>query len=309
MLDNNNLNKEFNFIITEELEDERIDKCLPVLVDSLSRSYIQKLLSEGSITVNGNSIKSSYRVKVDDEVRLILPPAIVPDIIPENIPLDILYEDSDIIVVNKPKGMVVHPAPGHYSGTMVNALMYHCKGDLSGINGVLRPGIVHRIDMDTTGSVIACKNDRAHAEIASQLKAHTIVRKYHAIVNGVLKEEEGTIQTLIGRQATDRKKMTVVTTGGKEAITHYKVLQHFDKYTYIECQLETGRTHQIRVHMAHLGYPLLGDTVYGREKCPFKLEGQTLHAKTLGFVHPTTEDFLEIDAPLPEYFHKLLDIL
>ncbi len=312
MLDDNkinNLNNEFNFIITEDLEDERIDKCLPVLVDSLSRSYIQKLLNEGGVTVNGKNIKSSYRVKIDDEIVLVLPPAITPDIEPENIPLAVLYEDTDIIVVNKPKGMVVHPAPGHYSGTLVNALMYHCEGNLSGINGVMRPGIVHRIDRDTTGSIIACKTDKAHAEIAKQLKEHTIVRKYHAIVNGVLKEEEGTIQTLIGRHATDRKKMTVVTSGGKEAITHYKVLQHFNKYTYIECRLETGRTHQIRVHMAHIGYPLLGDVVYGNGNCPFNLDGQTLHAKTLGFIHPISENYLEIDAPLPDYFQKLLDIL
>lgn len=301
--------KEFNFIITEELVDWRIDKCLNTLMDSLSRSYIQKLVAEGEITVNGKCVKSSYRVSTDDEVRLLLPPSVTPDILPENIPLSILYEDSDVIVVNKPKGMVVHPAPGHLSGTLVNALMYHCGEELSGINGVLRPGIVHRIDRDTTGSIIACKNDRAHNEIARQLKEHTIVRRYQAIVHGSLKEEEGTVRTLIGRHHTDRKKMAVVSSGGKEAITHYKVLEHFKDYTFIECVLETGRTHQIRVHMAHLGHPLLGDEVYGPKACPFRLQGQTLHAKILGFCHPSTGEYVETDAPLPEYFLKLLKIL
>ena len=275
----------------------------------MSRSYIQKLLSEGGVTVNGKSIKASYRVRTDDYIRVILPPAITPDIVPENIPLDILFEDNDVIVVNKPKGMVVHPAPGHYSGTLVNALLYHCSGELSGINGILRPGIVHRIDRDTTGSIIACKNDKAHAAIAQQLKEHTIVRKYHAIVHGNLKDDNGTIHTLIGRHPADRKKMAVLKAGGKDAITHYKVLKRFDSFSYIECRLETGRTHQIRVHMAHIGHPLLGDTVYGSKNSPFKLEGQTLHAKILGFSHPKTNEYIETDAPLPEYFNRLLNIL
>lgn len=303
-----NLN-EFYFVVTEEIEEERVDKCLNELIDSLSRSYIQKLLNEGGITVNGKKIKSSYRVRTDDQIRVILPPAVTPDIIPEEIPLDILYEDDDVIIVNKPKGMVVHPAPGHYQGTLVNALLAHCGQRLSGINGVLRPGIVHRIDRDTTGSVIACKNDKAHACIAQQLKEHTIVRKYHAIVHGNLKDEEGTIHTLIGRHPGDRKKMAVLKTGGKDAITHYKVIKRFDKFTYIECSLETGRTHQIRVHMAYLGHPLLGDMVYGPKNCPYKLEGQTLHAKILGFHHPKTNEYIETDAPLPEYFNRLLNIL
>lgn len=297
----------FDFVITEEMEEERIDKALGGLIDSLSRSYIQKLLGEGSITVNGQVVsKASYRVKADDKVQLTLPPAIVPDIVPENIPLSVLYEDQDVIVVDKPKGMVVHPAPGHYTGTLVNALLYHCKEGLSGINGVLRPGIVHRIDRDTTGSVIACKNDEAHDFIAAQLKEHSIVRRYHAIVYGNLKEDAGTVHTQIGRHPNDRKKMAVLSRGGKEAVTHYKVLQRFGKYTYIECQLETGRTHQIRVHMAHLGHPLLGDTVYGPKDCPFQLEGQTLHAKILGFIHPGTGEYIETDSPLPEYFKTLL---
>lgn len=301
--------KEFCFVITEEMEGERADKCLNGLIDTLSRSYIQKLLSDGDATVNGRKVKSSYHVKNDDHIRVVLPPAVTPDILPENIPLDILYEDEDVIVVNKPKNMVVHPAPGHYDGTLVNALLFHCKGQLSGINGVLRPGIVHRIDRNTTGSVIACKNDRAHACIAEQLKEHTIVRKYRAIVHGNIKCEEGTVHTQIGRHPAERKKMAVLNSGGKEAITHYRILEHFKNYSYIECQLETGRTHQIRVHMAYLGHPLLGDMVYGPKNCPYRLDGQTLHAQILGFLHPQTGKYIETNAPLPEYFSRLLSIL
>lgn len=301
--------QEFHFAISEETDGLRIDKCVNLLSDALSRSYIQKLLSDGNITVNESNVKASYRVKADDEIRVLLPPAKLPDICPEPIPLSVLYEDEDVIVVNKPKGMVVHPAPGHYSGTLVNALMYHCRDGLSGINGILRPGIVHRIDRDTTGSVIACKNDYAHTEIARQLKEHSIVRRYHAIVCGELKEDAGTIHTLIGRHPKERKKMAVVPAGGKDAVTHYQVLKRFQKYTYVECRLETGRTHQIRVHMASIGHPLLGDTVYGSAKAPFALEGQTLHAKILGFRHPRSDSYIETDAPLPEYFERLLQIL
>lgn len=301
--------KQYNFIVTDEMEGERIDKYLTGLMDSLSRSYIQKLLAEGNITVNTNNIRANYKVKSDDIIKLYLPPAVTPDIEPEDIPISVLYEDEDVIVVNKPKGMVVHPAAGHYSHTLVNALLFHCHGNLSGINGILRPGIVHRIDKDTTGSIIACKNDFAHASLAEQLKEHSIVRKYHAICCGRLKEETGTIHTLIGRHPNDRKKMAVVQAGGKDAVTHYKVLKRFEKYTYVECVLETGRTHQIRVHMAHIGHPLLGDEVYGTAKSPFRLEGQTLHAKILGFHHPATDKYIETDAPLPEYFQELLNNL
>lgn len=298
------------FQITEEMEEERIDKVLNGLINSLSRSYIQKLLKEGMVEVNGQAVKANYRVKCDDEIRFELPPAIEPDILPENIPLDILYEDEDVLVVNKPKGMVVHPAAGHYSQTLVNAVMYHCKEHLSGINGVMRPGIVHRIDRDTTGSVIICKNDVAHNDIAKQLKEHSVVRRYHAICYGVIKEEEGTIHAPIGRHPNDRKKMAINEKNGKDAVTHYKVLKRFNGYTYIECRLETGRTHQIRVHMASIGHPLLGDEVYaGNRKSSFKLEGQCLHAKILGFIHPRTGEYIETDAPIPEYFHHLLDIL
>ncbi len=302
--------QDFWFQITEEYEGERIDKCLSMLIDSLSRSFIQKIIKDGQVFVNGKAVKGSYAVKTDDEVQFALPEAKKLDIEPENIPLDILYEDTDVIVVNKPKGMVVHPSAGHYSGTLVNALMYHCGDRLSGINGVMRPGIVHRIDMDTTGSLIVCKNDKAHNSIAAQLKEHSTNRRYHAICYGVMKEDEGTINKPIGRHPNDRKKMAVNERNGKEAITHYKVLKRFDHYTYVECRLETGRTHQIRVHMASIGHPLLGDEMYapGR-KCPFKLQGQTLHAKSLGFIHPTTNEYIEADAPLPDYFKHLLAIM
>ncbi|MCM1540850.1 MAG: RluA family pseudouridine synthase [Blautia sp.] len=298
----------FRFEITEELEDERIDKCLSMLIDSLSRSFIQKLIKEQAVTVNGVPVKGSYRVKTDDTVSFDLPEAVEPDIEPEDIPLDILYEDKDVIVVNKPKGMVVHPAAGHYSGTLVNALMYHCGSELSGINGCMRPGIVHRIDRDTTGSIIACKNNAAHLCLAEQLKEHSVNRRYVAVCHDCLKEEEGVIDRPIGRHPTDRKKMAV-NEHGRRAVTHYRVLRRFEKYTYIECRLETGRTHQIRVHMASIGHPILGDEVYSGRKCPFRLQGQVLHAKTLGFVHPSRGEYMEVEAPLPEYFEHLLEIL
>ncbi|MDE6606921.1 MAG: RluA family pseudouridine synthase [Lachnospiraceae bacterium] len=300
--------KEFRFLITEEQEEERIDKCISGLIDSLSRSYIQKLIKDGQVLVNGAAVKANYRLSVEDEIVLQVPEAVEPNIEPENIAIDILYEDNDLLIVNKPKGMVVHPAAGHYSGTLVNALMYHCKGQLSGINGIMRPGIVHRIDKDTTGSVIVCKNDFAHTAIAAQLKAHSLNRRYRAICIGCLKEDEITINKPIGRHPTERKKMAV-TSNGKDAVTHIRVLKRFEKYTYIECVLETGRTHQIRVHMASIGHPLLGDEIYGSAKSPFTLEGQVLHAMTLGIIHPGTNEYLEVNAPLPAYFEHLLEIL
>lgn len=301
-----NEKKEILLEVTEDMEDERIDRVISSFLDDLSRSHIQKLIKEGQILVNTKEIKQNYRVKYQDQIQICLPPAQEPDITAEDIPLDILYEDNDILVVNKPKGMVVHPAAGHYQHTLVNAVLYHCRENLSGINGILRPGIVHRIDKDTTGSILICKNDIAHQHIAKQLKEHSITRKYHAICHGRLKMMEGCIEAPIGRDPKDRKKMAVNERNGKHAITHYKVLQHFENYTYIECQLETGRTHQIRVHMSHIGHPLLGDEVYGRNKNPMSLEGQCLHAKILGFQHPKTEEYIETDAPIPEYFEKLL---
>lgn len=294
------------FTVTEEDQGERLDKYLAGLLPDVSRSFIQKLLKQQQVTVNDNTVKANYVIRENDAVSIYVPEAVEPEIIPEDIPLDILYEDDDVLVVNKPKNMVVHPAPGHYSGTLVNAVMYHCKDNLSGINGVLRPGIVHRIDKDTTGSLIICKNDTAHNSLAAQLKEHSIRRKYLAIVHGILKEDEGVINAPIGRNPNDRLKMAVNYKNGKEAVTHYKVLQRLNNYTFVECVLETGRTHQIRVHMASIQHPLLGDTLYGPAKCPYKLEGQTLHAQILGFIHPTTGNYIEVCAPLPEYFEKLL---
>ena len=292
--------------LTADITGERIDRFLCRNLDGLSRSYIQKLLKNENILVNGKSVKPNYKTDADDQIAVQIPDPEPLDITPENIPLDILYEDDDILVVNKPKGMVVHPSPGHYSHTLVNALLYHCKEQLSGINGILRPGIVHRIYMDTTGSLLVCKNDHAHQILADELKEHSITRRYHAIVHGNLKEDTGVINAAIGRHPTDRKKMSTKAVNGRPAVTHYRVLERFGEYTYIECELETGRTHQIRVHMASIGHPVLGDAVYGPAKCPFKLQGQTLHAKILGIRHPSTREYMEFDAPLPEYFVGLL---
>lgn len=302
------------FYVSEDMEDIRIDKCLMGLLDTLSRTYIQKLIGSGQVLVGEKSVKANYRVKAGDILHVTVPEAAEPDILPEDIPLQILYEDRDLLVVNKPKGMVVHPAAGHYSGTLVNALLYYCKDSLSGIGGVMRPGIVHRIDKDTTGSLLVCKNDMAHAAIAGQLQAHTITRRYVAIVHGIIKEDTGTVNAPVGRDTANRKRMAVDWKCGREAITHYRVLQRFpgqgEGYTYIACELETGRTHQIRVHMASIGHPLLGDTVYapGR-KNKLNLQGQTLHAHILGFVRPSDGVYIETEAPLPEYLEHLLKIL
>lgn len=297
------------FYIEQQFTGIRVDKFLSEQCEEISRSYIQKLIKDGQVTVNGKPLKANYKLNEADVLLLEEPELQEPDIAAENIPLDILYEDDDLLIVNKPKGMVVHPSAGHYSGTLVNALMYHCKDQLSGINGVLRPGIVHRIDMDTTGSLLVCKNDFVHQDLAEQLKEHSICRIYHAIVHGVIKEETGTVDAPIGRHPVDRKKMSINYKNGKRAVTHYQVIKRFKNYTYIQCRLETGRTHQIRVHMASLHHPLLGDAVYGPAKCPFHLQGQTLHAKTIGIIHPKTKEYLEVDAPLPEYFVSLLSKL
>ncbi len=295
--------------IAAEEAGERLDRILADNFPEFTRSYLQKLIADGAVSVNGKPAKASARPVCGDEVAVSFPEPEALEIRPEAIPLDILYEDDDLIIVNKPKGMVVHPAPGHYDGTLVNALLYHCRDSLSGINGVLRPGIVHRIDRNTTGSLVVCKNDAAHRAIAEQLQAHSITRTYRAIVHGRL-AQDGTIRTTIGRHPQNRKEMAVNVPNGRDAVTHYHILEQFDKFTYVECRLETGRTHQIRVHMKSIGHPVLGDDVYGPSKCPFPgLEGQTLHAMTIGFIHPSTGAYLEVSAPLPDYFEELLNKL
>lgn len=298
-------------ILTVEAENagERIDRFLSFQCSDISRSYLQKLIKDQLVSVNGKIVKANYKVQLNDSVCVEFPEIKELDILPEDIPLDILYEDDSVLVVNKPKGMVVHPAAGHTTGTLVNAVLFHCKGNLSGINGVMRPGIVHRIDKDTTGALLICKDDVTHRDLADQLKEHSITRRYRAIVSGNLKEDQGTIEGPIGRHPTDRKKMAINHTHGKDGVTHYRVLERFGNATYIECQLETGRTHQIRVHMTSIGHPLLGDEIYGSVKNPYHLEGQTLHAMILGFVHPKTGAYLEFEAELPEYFSKLLEKL
>lgn len=299
-----------NFEVGVEYEGERLDKYLSLIFEGTgagsSRSFFQKLIKEQHVRVNDVLQKANYRLKADDIIFVEIPDAVEPSILPENIPLDILYEDDDLLIVNKPKGMVVHPSAGHYSGTLVNAVMYHCRDSLSGINGEIRPGIVHRIDMDTTGSLIVCKNDDSHVFIAEQIKEHSVNRRYRGIVCGNIKDDVGIVHAPIGRHPIERKKMAINEQNGKDAITHYKVLERFERYTYMEFKLETGRTHQIRVHMASLGHPLLGDTLYSNGKSPYKLQGQTLHAMTIGFIHPTTRKYMEVSAPLPEYFEKIL---
>ena len=295
------------FIVESEYEDLRIDKYLSVMMPDQSRSYLQKLIKSEAVFLDLKPVKSNCKVSDGLRVDVHLPEPVSLDIQPENIPLDIIYEDDDVILINKPKDMVVHPSAGHEQHTIVNAVLYHCQGNLSSINGVMRPGIVHRIDKDTTGVIVICKNDQAHNSLAEQLKEHSITRKYHAIVYNNFTEDEGTVDAPIGRSPNDRKKMAVNYKNGRNAVTHYRVLKRFGKYTYIECQLETGRTHQIRVHMSSIGHPLLGDTVYGPGKSPVNLQGQTLHAKVLGFIHPATGKYMEFDSPLPEYFQQLLD--
>lgn len=307
ILDVSEQDENITLIVELEYDKERLDKYLSSSLDDLSRSYIQKLIGEGRIFVDGKAVKSNFRLTPGQTINIYLPEAKEAQIVPEDIPIDIIYEDSDIIVINKHKGFVVHPSPGHESGTLVNALLHHCKNQLSGINGVLRPGIVHRIDRDTTGVIVACKNDIAHRHIADQLKEHSITRRYHAIVYNTFKIDSGRVEASIGRHPKDRKKMAVGTRNGKKAATNYRVIENLaNKYAYIECELKTGRTHQIRVHMASIHHPILGDTIYGPNKDPFHLEGQALHAKVLGFIHPSTKKYMEFTAPLPDYFTDLL---
>ena len=321
-------------IVGSEQDNTRLDRFLADQYEEYTRSFLQKLIDQGNVSINGISVKKSgIKLKENDEIAVTLPEPQPLEVVAEDIPLDILYEDDDVILINKPKGMVVHPAAGHTSGTIVNALLYHCKDSLSGINGVIRPGIVHRIDMDTTGVIIACKNDASHNCIAAQLKEHSITRRYYAIVHGNLKEDEGVIDAPIGRDPNNRKRMAINHKNGKNdgngeagpsgdteetqdeidgkgthirRETGYKVLERFGRFTWIECRLETGRTHQIRVHMASIGHSLLGDALYGPTKCPYQLQGQTLHAYVLGFIHPSTGEYMEFQAPLPDYFEDLL---
>ena len=298
-----------NWLVDLEYDNIRIDRFISERMEDVSRSYIQKLIKDGLVTADSKPVKANYKVKAGEIIEISIPDPVSLDIEPQNIPLDILYEDDDVLLVNKPKDMVVHPSAGHLDGTLVNALLYHCKDSLSSINGVMRPGIVHRIDKDTTGVLIICKNDKSHNCIAEQLKVHSITRRYHAIVYNNLKDDFGTIDAPIGRHPIDRKKMSINHKNGKEAVTHYKVLERFGKYTYVQCELETGRTHQIRVHMSSIGHPLLGDEVYGSAKQPYKTCGQVLHAKVFGFIHPTTGEYMEFVTPLPTYFEELLDKL
>ena len=295
------------FIVRKESENKRIDKYLSEVLNGKSRSYIQGLIEKENIKVNNKNIKSNYKLKENDEILISMPEAIELEVVAEDISLDILYEDNDVIVINKPQGMVVHPAPGNYTKTLVNALLYHCK-DLSTINGVIRPGIVHRIDKDTTGVLVVAKNDEAHNFLSSQLQNHSMKREYIALVEGRLKEDTGTINKPIGRNKRDRLKMGIVD-DGKRAVTHYEVLERYKNTTLIKCVLETGRTHQIRVHMASIGHPLVGDEVYGFKKQRFKLKGQVLHAKTLGFIHPKTKEYMEFTTDLPKYYNDLIEKL
>lgn len=294
-------------IADEEAENTRLDVFLSKIFEDKSRSYIQKLIEGSHILVNDKVKKSNYKLNSNDIITVELPEVQELVVEAENIPLDIMYEDEDVVVINKPQGIVVHPAPGNYKGTLVNALLYHCE-DLSGINGVARPGIVHRIDKDTSGILVIAKNDKAHNKLSEQLKNHSMTREYIALVEGRIKQETGVVDKPIGRNPKDRLKMGIVS-GGKRAITHYEVLERYEKNTLIKCILETGRTHQIRLHMSHIGYPIVGDPVYGIKKQKFNLKGQMLHAKKLGFIHPSTGEYMEFESPLPEHFTHILDLL
>ncbi|KGO13306.1 RluA family pseudouridine synthase [Clostridium botulinum] len=293
--------------VEKEFDNIRLDLYLSKIFEDKSRSYLQGIIDEGNVLVNNKKKKRNYKLKVGDNIEVNIPEPKLLQIEPEDIKLDIIYEDKDVIVVNKPQEMVVHPAPGVYSGTLVNALLNHCK-DLSGINGVARPGIVHRIDKDTSGILVVAKNDISHNNLVAQFKEHSISRVYMALVEGIIKDEQGTIEAPIGRHPVDRIKMAVVK-DGRHAVTHYKVIEKFKNHTLVECRLETGRTHQIRVHMSHIMHPLVGDPVYGYKKQRFNLKGQMLHAKLLGFIHPTTGQYVEFESELPEYFKKIIKIL
>ncbi len=301
--------QEFEFIAEEKSAGARIDAYLSDKLLDFTRSRIQKIIEDGGVTVNNKVVSKSYKLSAGDCVAVTLPENVDLEVLPENIDIDIVYEDEDILVVNKPKGMVVHPAAGNLSGTLVNALLFHCKGSLSGINGVNRPGIVHRIDKDTSGLLVIAKNDKAHNGLAELFAEHNITREYHAVVYGNLKQDRGTVDAPIGRHPVLRKQMAITAQNSKRAVTHYEVIERFGEFTYIKCKLETGRTHQIRVHMASLGHAIVGDEVYGPKKVIKELGGQCLHAKVLGFTHPVTNEQMFFDSLLPQYFEKYLEKL
>ena len=296
------------FLVEEDEDGDRLDVYLADQFVDMSRSYIQKIIKDKKVIVNGKVEKAKYLVKEEDKIVIEIPKPKVLEVVPQDIPIEIVYEDDDIIIVNKPQGMVVHPAPGNYEGTLVNAILYHCKGNLSSINGVIRPGIVHRIDKDTSGILMIAKNNNAHNCLAEQLKDHSITREYEFICHGVFKEDNITVDRPIGRNPKDRLKMAIVP-NGKRAVTHFEVIERFNGYTHVRARLETGRTHQIRVHAMSINHPLVGDPVYGPKNSKIKLNGQALHAKKLGFIHPTTKEYVEFDSELPDYFQKLLEKL
>ena len=300
------MSRQISITVLQEQAGLRIDRLIADSLSDFTRSGIAKLIEGGNVSVNGKAVSKNYKCRAQDNITVNVPDAVALEAQPENIPLDIVYEDNDLLVVNKPKGMVVHPAAGNYSSTLVNALLYHCNDSLSGINGVIRPGIVHRIDKDTSGLLIVAKNDAAHISLAQQIKEHSFHRAYRAVVYGNIKEDSGTVHQPIGRSPKDRKKMAVTDKNSKDAVTHYQVLQRFGDFTYIRCVLETGRTHQIRVHMAYIGHPLAGDAVYGPKKVITNLNGQCLHAGEIGFVHPKTNEYMEFTSPLPDYFTAFL---
>lgn len=297
------------FFLKADSDGIRIDKLIVSCLDGFTRSSVVKLIEDGNVTVGDKKVAKNYKCKSSDEINIFVPDAVPLEAAAENIPLDVVYEDDDLLVVNKPKGMVVHPAAGNYTGTLVNALLYHCDGSLSGINGVIRPGIVHRIDKDTSGLLIVAKNDTAHIDLARQIKEHSFKRAYQAVVYGNIKNDAGTVDQPIGRNPKDRKKMAVTDKNSKAAVTHYEVIKRFGNFTHIRCVLETGRTHQIRVHMAYIGHPLAGDFVYGPSKALMNLNGQCLHAGEIGFVHPTTGEYLSFESALPDYFKSFLSKL
>lgn len=297
----------YELYVTDEFVGTRIDSYISVNLDGCSRSSVAKLIADGKVLVNNKTTAKSYKVALNDAITVVIDDPVDTDIVPQNIPLDIVYEDNDLLVVNKPKGMVVHPSVGNYTDTLVNALMYHCKNSLSGINGVLRPGIVHRIDKNTSGLLIVAKNDNAHRLIAEQIKEHSFTREYAAVVYGNIKDDSGKIDAPIGRHPIDRKRMCVTDRNSKNAVTHYQVLERFGDFTYIKCRLETGRTHQIRVHMAYINHPIAGDDVYGPKKVITALCGQCLHAKTIGFIHPSTGEYMEFSSDVPDVFGDFLE--